>query len=90
MAPIPATVAALLDVARDLAAQDRFDADVVLQLLENLQLADLDVQTHGAIIHARLVAATAQGECSTSRTGVARYSLARVVMLLERHVLVVV
>ena len=58
MAPIPATVAALLDVARDLAAQDRFDAEVVLRLLENLQLADLDVQTHGAIIHARLVAAT--------------------------------
>ncbi len=40
-----ATVAALLDVARDLTAQERFDADVALKLLEHLQRADLDVQS---------------------------------------------
>lgn len=82
-----ATVAALLEVARDLAAQDQFDADVALKLLERLQLADLDVQAHGAVTHARLVATTALSERS-SRDAVARFALARVVTLLERHVAV--
>ena len=81
-----ATVAALLDVARDLTAQDRFEADVVLELLEHLQRADLDVQTHGAVTHARLVAVTVlAGENSSSRMAVAKFALARVTMLLERH-----
>ena len=86
----PATVAVLLDVARDISVQERFDADVVLKLLEHLQRADLDVQTHGAVTHARLVAITAKGECSSSRMAVVRYALARVVVLLERHITVAV
>ena len=79
-----ATVAALLDVARDLTAQECFDADVALKLLERLQLADLDVQVHGAVTHARLVATTALSD-SSSRDAVARFALAKVVTLLERH-----
>ena len=85
----PATVAALLEVARDISVQVRFDADVALKLLERLQIADLDVQVHGAVTHARLVATTALGECS-SRDAVARFALARVVTLLERHITVAV
>ena len=77
-------VETLLDIARDLTAQDRFDADVALKLLEHLQLADLDVQSHGAITHARLVATTALGE-NSSRTAVARFALARVVTVLESN-----
>ena len=84
-----ANVAALLDVARDLAAQERFDADVVLELLERLQLADLDMQSYGAVTHARLVATTALSERS-SRDAVARFALARVVVVLERHIAVAV
>ena len=43
-----ATLVALLDVARDLTAQERFDADVALKLLKHMQLADLNVQVrHG-------------------------------------------
>ena len=79
-----ASVAAMLDVARDLTTQERFDADVALKLLERLQVADLDVQIHGAVTHARLVATTALGE-NSSRTAVARFALARVVTLLEEH-----
>ena len=89
MPQVQANVAALLDVARDLSAQERFDADVVLELLERLQLVDLDVQSHGAVTHARLVATTALSERS-SRDAVARFALARVVTLLERHIGVVV
>lgn len=84
MPQVQANVAALLDVARDLSAQERFDADVVLELLERLQLVDLDVQSHGAVTHARLVATTALSERS-NRDAVARFALARVVTLLERH-----
>lgn len=54
-----ATVAALLRVARDLTAQDRFDVEVAQRLLGNLPRDDLDVQTLGAVIHARRVVSVA-------------------------------
>ena len=77
------TIAALLDVAHDLIAQRRFDAGAVLMLLSKLPSDKFDVQTCGAIKHAQLTAAGAGG---SSRTAVARFALARVVMLLEAAV----
>ena len=85
MAPVPATVAALLDVARQIMAQSHPDVDELLVLLANLPVEDLDAQTRGAVDHARHVAAAAQDK-SGVRTAVARFALARVVLLLERHV----
>ena len=60
-----------------------------MELLERLQLADLDMQSYGAVTHARLVATTALSERS-SRDAVARFALARVVVVLERHIAVAV
>lgn len=85
MAPVPVTVAALLDVARQIMAQSHPDVDELLMLLANMPVDDLDVQTRGAVVHARHVAAAAQDK-SGVRTAVARFALARVVVLLERHV----
>lgn len=85
MAPVPATVAALLDVARQIMAQSHPDVDELLVLLANLPVEGLDAQTRGAVVHARHVAAAAQDKSSV-RTAVARFALARVVLLLERHV----
>ncbi len=76
------TIAALLDVARDLIAQRRFDAEAVLTLLAKLPADKFDVQVRGAIKHARISAAAA-GAGGSSRTAVARFALARVVVLLE-------
>ena len=50
---------------------------------------DLDVQAQGAIRHARMVAMIAQ-DGSTAHVAVARFALARVVVLLEKHVAVAV
>ncbi len=85
MAPVPATVEALLDVARDIMAQSHPNIDELLMLLANLPVDDLGVQTRGAVVHARHVAAAAQDK-SGVRTAVARFALARVVVLLEEHV----
>ena len=79
------TIAALIDVAHDLIAQRSFDADVVLTLLSKLPLDELDLQTRGAIKHAQLAAEAARDK-STARTAVARFALARVVVLLEAGV----
>ena len=76
--------AELLDVARDLTAQDPFDVEVVLGLLSKLSSDDLDVQIRGAIRHAQLVTAAAHDRDSTRSTP-ARYALARVIVLLEER-----
>ncbi len=78
------TLAALLDVARDLVAQRQFDIEVVQKLLSEMPSGDLALQARGAIRHAQLVVAAA-GDGSISRVAVARFALARVVVLLEQE-----
>ena len=77
------TIAALIDVAHSLIAQRRFDAEVMLALLSKLPVDELDFQTRGAIKHAQISAVAAQD--GSSQTAIARFALARVVMLLEEH-----
>ncbi len=85
MEPQPATVAALLDIAWDLIMQGKLDLAVVTVLLDHLPIDELDLQAREAISHARMVAVAAQGG-SSSHAAVARFGLARVVVLLEKHV----
>ena len=85
MAAIPATVTALLDVARGLVVEDRFDAELALRLLAAVPTDGLDVQIRGAVRHAQLVTKSALDPC-TSRTTVARFTLHRVVVLLEQYI----
>ena len=84
MASVPATVAALLDAARHTMAQHPLDMEELLMLLANMPTDDLDVQTRGAVQHARLVA-TAGRNGKSSHTAVARFALARVIVLLEHY-----
>ena len=86
MVPIPATVMALLPHARDLMSQCDPDLETVLKLLDHIPTEDLDVPTRVAVRHARQVAET--GEMSDRHRSVARYALARLIVLLERHVAV--
>ena len=81
----PVTIAALLDVARDLNVKEQFDPAVVLRILEHLQCDDLDVQVHSAVTHARLCAQSVQNGSNTSRDALARFALERVVTLLEQY-----
>ena len=81
--PYPLPVETLLDIARDLTARVQFDAAVVLRMLEYLQRLDLDVQSHGAVTHARLAAQSAQSSSNSSRDAIAKFALARVVTVLE-------
>ncbi len=84
MAPIPATVVALLASARSLLVKRQFDAERVLKLLAALPIGELNVQARGAVRHAQVVAKIALDPC-TSRNAVARFALHRVVLLLEEH-----
>ena len=77
------TIATIIDVARDLVKAIPFDGEVTVRLLDVMVAHDLDVQTLGAIKHARLIAASLQNEASQRTIAVARFALARVVMLLE-------
>ena len=81
----PAAVAALLDAARDLMAQSRPDLQELLKLLAEMPIDDFDAQTRGAVQHARMVATAGQGRAG-GHTAVARFALARVIVLLEQHV----
>ena len=78
------TIAALVDVAHDIVARRQFDAEVVLTLLSKLPGDELDIQTRGAIKHAQIVAVAA-GNGGVGSTAIARFALARVVVLLEEH-----
>ena len=85
--PAP-TVAALLDAARDLVARRYFDVEQVLQLLSlltHLPIDELDLQTRGAVKHAEMTGAAAL-KGGPGLTAVSRVALARVVVLLEKHV----
>ena len=77
-----ATLAALLRVARDLILQDRFDVEVAQRLLGNLPRDDLDVQTRGAVMHARRAVSIAADQ-DQRHISVAQAALTRVVTLLE-------
>ena len=61
------------------------DMEELLTVLANLPMDDLDVQTRGAVQHARMVA-TAGQDRNDGQTAVARFALARVIVLLEQHV----
>ena len=65
-------------------AQRHPDAEELLTFLANIPMDDLDVQTRGAVKHARLVATAGQSQNST-HTSVARFALARIIVLLEKH-----
>ena len=84
MTPVQATVAAMLAIAQDVVTADHFDAEQALRLIAALPTDELDLQTRGAIRHAQLLAANAPGDDS-SRDAVARFALARVVVMLEQH-----
>ena len=83
----PTTVIELLDVARDLTSQNPLDDEVMLELLDTMPFEYLDVQTRGAVAHARFAIATATSG-DPDQIGVARLALARVVVLLERRVMI--
>lgn len=85
MPQVQATIAAQLDVARDLVGKARFDAGVMLELLDSLPRESFRAQIRGAITHARLTATVASSG-DPDHIAVARLALARVVTLLEWHV----
>ncbi len=87
--PQPATPVELLDIGRELIVQREFDAGVVLELLDSISTAAVDVQARGAIQHARLVALDVFSG-AVSHTAIARFALARVIVLLEEQIPVVV
>ena len=78
-------LATLLQAARNLAAQDQFDIEEMLLVLANVPMNDLDVQSRGAVVHARNIAAADRSSSNSRHTAMTRYALARVVSLLERH-----
>ena len=84
---VSAAVTSLLDIARDLMTQRHPDIEELLTVLANLPVDDLDVQTRGAVQHARMVATAGQGR-NDGQTAVARFALARVIVLIEQHVAV--
>ena len=81
------SIAELLDVARELVEYKRFDAAEVMELLHVLAAEDVDVQTIGAIRHAKQVALLACNGSNIQET-IARYALSRVIGLLEEQVVV--
>ena len=80
----PEHVARLLDIGRELIVQ-QFDAAVVLKLFDSIPTSDLDMQTRGAIRHARLLALDVAGG-GISHMAVARFALMRVITLVEQHI----
>ena len=75
----------MLDVARDLMGRQSPDVEAMLMLLANLPTDQVNVQARGAIAHARTLMALALNG-TTSHATVARFALARVIVLLEKHV----
>ena len=84
MEPVLPTVATLLDVARDFVSQRDPDIEELLILLANMPLDELDVQTRGAVQHARMVATSAQGR-KIGPSAVPRFALARLHVWREQH-----
>ena len=79
-------MAALLDVALELVAQDRFDAEATIELLDHILAFDIEVQTFGAITHARRSAASVLGDETSTRAAAARFAFSRVIALLAPEV----
>ena len=80
-----ANLTELLAIARDLVVRRDFDVEVVIELCNTLQREDLEVHLNIKTTHARLVAATALHP-STAHTTVARFALARLIVLLEKRI----
>ena len=87
MESILTDVAALLRGAKGLMGQDQPDIEAMLDLLDTLPLYDFDMPTRLAMAHARRVT-TASLDGNALHATIARCALARVVALLERHVVV--
>ena len=85
MPPRPSNVAELLVIARDLVAGSEFDSRAAMATCGALLGDDPDEQLLDAITHARLVAESALNG-TTAHVTVARFALARVVVLLEKQV----
>ena len=83
----PTAVIDLLDVARDLTSQNPLDTEVVLELLDTMPFEYLDAQTRSAVTHARFALATALSG-DPDQIAASRFALARVVVLLERRVMI--
>lgn len=80
------TMATLLDAARELLAQDWFDAEATIELLDHILAFDIETQIFGAITHARLSAAGVLGDETSTRVAAARFALSRVIVLLAPQV----
>ena len=78
------TIDVMRDIARDIVARPEFDAEAATGLLTSIPFDDLDLQTIGAVTHAKLVAITAMNGRPAHITE-ARSALDRVVMLLGQH-----
>ncbi len=75
---------AQIDTARLLVATLPFDSEVALILLNELP-TELDVQTRGAVRHAQRTVSTLGNAPGSAQVALARFALARVVVLLERE-----
>ena len=83
MSQVPTTLHTLLDVAHELVGQPEFDAEVALKVLVRMPVAELDLQTCRAIQDATMVAMAAS-DGGHSHATVARFALAKVIVLLEQ------
>ena len=77
-------ISAQIETARKLVANHPFDGEAALAMLSAVP-TDLDLQIRGSIRHAQHVIAAAFDE-NSARVALARFALARVVTLLQRHV----
>lgn len=77
-------ISAQIDNARNLIANHPFDVEAALAMLSAVP-TDLDLQIRGSIRHAQHVVTDAFDE-SSARVALARFALARVIVLLEQHV----
>ncbi len=75
---------AQIDLARYLVATLPFDTEAACILLNELP-TDLDVQTRGAVRHAQRSVSALGNAAGNSQVALARFALARVVVLLERE-----
>lgn len=77
-------ISAQIAIARHLVANHPFDVEAGLAMLAAVP-TDLNLQIRGSIRHAQHVIVGA-GDGSSARVAIARFALARVIVLLEQHV----
>ncbi len=76
-------ISAQIAIARHLVANHPFDVESALAMLGAVPI-DLDLQIRGNIRHAQHVIANASDE-SSGDVAIARFALARVIVLLAQH-----